>query len=147
MRTVTGVEVRMPGYASTNIGNSSVLSPPPPQGIVNVGVTPNQLNLGDLTQLWRTDLINLNATTSPTGVWNYIGGLNVLEDGSIDKEITFLFLTSTTFSDEYQSFPSNVTQYHHLFLDYKCLLKREKNMVCARLIFIQMISQLICCVR
>jgi hypothetical protein len=42
-----------------------------------------KLNVGDLTQLWRTDLINLNATTSPTGVWNYIGGLNVLEGGSI----------------------------------------------------------------
>jgi hypothetical protein len=36
-----------------------------------------------LTQLWRTDLINFNATTSPTGVWNYIGGLDVLADGSI----------------------------------------------------------------
>ena len=42
-----------------------------------------KLNVGDLTQLWRTDLINLNATTSPTGNWNYIGGLDVLEDGSI----------------------------------------------------------------
>src|SRR5439155_10856997 len=36
-----------------------------------------------LTQLWRTDLANLNATTSPTGVWNYIGGLDVLADGSL----------------------------------------------------------------
>jgi hypothetical protein len=42
-----------------------------------------KLNVGDLTQLWRTDLANLNATTSPTGVWNYIGGLDVLADGSI----------------------------------------------------------------
>ena len=42
-----------------------------------------KLNVGDLTQLWRTDLANLNATTSPTGVWNYIGGLNVLEDGNL----------------------------------------------------------------
>lgn len=42
-----------------------------------------KLNVGDLTQLWRTDLANLNATTSPTGVWNYIGGLNVLADGSL----------------------------------------------------------------
>ena len=42
-----------------------------------------KLNVGDLTQLWRTDLTNLNATTSPTGVWNYIGGLNVLPDGSL----------------------------------------------------------------
>jgi hypothetical protein len=42
-----------------------------------------KLNVGDLTQLWRTDLMNLNATTSPTGVWNYIGGLDVLADGSI----------------------------------------------------------------
>jgi len=179
----------LPGYASTGSTNSSVLPPPQPQGIINVGITPNQLaaggplpgnhtlaleevwcaeaesnppwypsvnpaelhdsnrthvyecahftgsftgpnkvyayaspvqyyspifavtrgtddlyvyggawgnaipkpsgpfvaklNVGDLTQLWRTDLINLNATTSPTGVWNYIGGLNVLEDGSI----------------------------------------------------------------
>ena len=42
-----------------------------------------KLNVGDLTQLWRADLANLNATTSPTGVWNYIGGLNVLEDGNL----------------------------------------------------------------
>jgi hypothetical protein len=42
-----------------------------------------KLNVGDLTELWRTDLANLNATTSPTGVWNYIGGLNVLEDGNL----------------------------------------------------------------
>lgn len=42
-----------------------------------------KLNVGDLTQLWRTDLANLNATTSPTGVSNYIGGLNVLADGSL----------------------------------------------------------------
>jgi hypothetical protein len=42
-----------------------------------------KLNVGDLTQLWRTDLANLNATTSPTGVWNYIGGLDVLADGSL----------------------------------------------------------------
>lgn len=42
-----------------------------------------KLNIGDLTQLWRTDLANLNATTSPTGVWNYIGGLNVLADGNV----------------------------------------------------------------
>jgi hypothetical protein len=42
-----------------------------------------KLNVGDLTQLWRTDLANLNATTSPTGVWNYIGGLNVLADGNL----------------------------------------------------------------
>lgn len=42
-----------------------------------------KLNVGDLTQLWRTDLTNLNATTSSGGNWNYIGGLNVLSDDSI----------------------------------------------------------------
>lgn len=42
-----------------------------------------KLNVGDLTQLWRTDLVNSNATTNPTGVWNYIGGINVLSDGSL----------------------------------------------------------------
>jgi hypothetical protein len=37
----------LPGYASTNnVGNSSVLPPPQPQGIVNVGVTSNQLAAG-----------------------------------------------------------------------------------------------------
>lgn len=35
----------LPGNAST-IGNSSVLPPPQPQGIVNVGVTSNQLAAG-----------------------------------------------------------------------------------------------------
>jgi len=42
-----------------------------------------KINPGDLTQIWRTNLINLNATTSPNGVWNYIGGINVLADGSL----------------------------------------------------------------
>lgn len=42
-----------------------------------------KLNVGDLTQLWCTDLANLNATTSATGGWNCIRGLNVLADGSL----------------------------------------------------------------
>ena len=42
-----------------------------------------KINPGDLTQLWRTELTNLNATTSSTGVWNYIGGINVLADGNL----------------------------------------------------------------
>ena len=39
----------VPGYASVNgtmLANSSVLPQPQPQGIVNVGVTPNQLAAG-----------------------------------------------------------------------------------------------------
>ncbi len=38
-----------------------------------------KVNVGDLTQLWRTDLANFNATTSPTGVWNYIGASMCLQ--------------------------------------------------------------------
>lgn len=42
-----------------------------------------RINPSDMSEVWRTELTNLNATTSPTGVWNYIGGINVLPDGSL----------------------------------------------------------------
>jgi hypothetical protein len=43
-----------------------------------------KINPGDLSQVWRTYLLNLNATSvGPGNTWMYIGGINVLKDGNI----------------------------------------------------------------